>query len=241
MDWKKEAVADLGCHEQRKAALLSLGEEIRELRARAYGTGSARPRASAVRAGGRPAEERLIAMIDELDRKEENYRLTRRRVEAVERGLACVSPQQRQILEQFYVRRTAAHAQDLAQLLHVVVQVGVSSHEASLETETDDKQYIRTGKVTTKTGAQRTFSISGDRYHGDAFQDWALSLPVLFGHGAKVTAEYVYFSILTGKGEKGKVAVVVQEDQTGDAGENAGFSVDLMGQGSPEEYTYSAD
>ena len=122
-----------------------------------------------------------------------------------------------------------------------VVQVGVSSHEASLETETDDKQYIRTGKVTTKTGAQRTFSISGDRYHGDAFQDWALSLPVLFGHGAKVTAEYVYFSILTGKGEKGKVAVVVQEDQTGDAGENAGFSVDLMGQGSPEEYTYSSD
>ena len=109
MDWKKEAAADLGCHEQRKAALLSLGEEIRELRARA----------SAVRAGGRPAEERLIAMIDELDRKEENYRLTRRRVEAVERGLACVSPQQRQILEQFYVRRTAAHAQDLAQLLHV--------------------------------------------------------------------------------------------------------------------------
>ncbi len=117
MDWKKEAAADLGCHEQRKAALLSLGEELRELRAR--GTGSARPRASAGRAGGRPAEERLIAMIDELDRKEENYRLTRRRVEAVERGLACVSPQQRQILEQFYVRRTAAHAQDLAQLLHV--------------------------------------------------------------------------------------------------------------------------
>ena len=29
MDWKKEAAADLGCHEQRKAALLSLGEEIR--------------------------------------------------------------------------------------------------------------------------------------------------------------------------------------------------------------------
>ena len=120
MDWKKEAAADLGCHEQRKAALLSLGEEIRELRARAYGTGSARRRGSAwEELPGRPAEERLTAMIDELDRKEENYRLTRRRVEAVERGLACVSPQQRQILEQFYVRRTAAHAQDLAQLLHV--------------------------------------------------------------------------------------------------------------------------
>lgn len=122
----------------------------------------------------------------------------------------------------------------------VVVQVGVTGHEASLETETDEKQYIRTGKVTTKTGTQRTFSIAGDRYHGDAFQDWAMSLPIMFGHGSKVVAEYVYFSVLTGKGEKGKVSVVVQEDQTGDAGENAGFSVDLMGQGDPEEYTYAA-
>ena len=122
----------------------------------------------------------------------------------------------------------------------IVVQVGVSGHEASLEPETDEKQYIRTGKVTTKTGVQRTFSISGDRYHGDAFQDWVMSLPIMFGHGSKVVAEYVYFSMLTGKGEKGKVAVVVQEDQTGDAGENAGFSVDLLGQGIPDEYTYAA-
>lgn len=122
----------------------------------------------------------------------------------------------------------------------VVVQTGVTSHEASLETETDDKQYIRTGKVTTKTGTQRTFSISGDRYHGDAFQDWAMGLKIMYGHGAEVVADYVYFSMLTGKGEKGKVSVVVQEDQTGDAGENAGFSVDLLGQGTPEEYTYAA-
>lgn len=123
---------------------------------------------------------------------------------------------------------------------YIVVQVGVTSHEASLETETDDKQYIRTGKVTTKTGTQRTFSVSGDRYHGDAFQDWAMGLDIMFGHGAKVVTDYVYFSMLTGKGEQGKVSVVVQEDQTGDAGENAGFSVDLLGQGTPKAYTYAA-
>lgn len=121
-----------------------------------------------------------------------------------------------------------------------VVQMGVTSHEASLETETDDKQYIRTGKVSTKTGTQRTFSVSGDRYHGDAFQDWVLSNKVKFGHGAEVVAEYVYFSILTGKGEQGKVAVVVETDQGGEAGNNAEFSVELMGQGTPTEYTYSA-
>lgn len=121
-----------------------------------------------------------------------------------------------------------------------VVQMGVTSHEATLETETDDKQYIRTGKVTTKTGTQRTFTVSGDRYHGDAFQDWAMGLEIMFGHGAAVVVDYVYFSMLTGKGEQGKVSVVVQEDQTGDAGENAGFSVELLGQATPTAYTYAA-
>lgn len=123
---------------------------------------------------------------------------------------------------------------------YVVVQTGVTSHAASLQAETDDKQYIRTGKVTTKTGTQRTFSVAGDRYHGDPFQDWVTSLKVLFGHGSEVVVDYVYFSMLTGKGEKGKVSVVVQEDQTGDAGDNAGFSVDMNGQGTPAEYTYAA-
>lgn len=123
---------------------------------------------------------------------------------------------------------------------YVVVQTGITGHEASLEAETDDKQYIRTGKVTTKTGTQRTFAVSGDRYHGDPFQDWVTSLPVLFGHGSDVVVDYVYFSMLTGKGEQGRVSVVVQDDQTGDAGENAGFSVNMNGQGTPKEYTYAA-
>ena len=124
---------------------------------------------------------------------------------------------------------------------YTVVQKGVTSHEASLDAETDDKQYIRTGKVTTKTGTARTFSVSGDRYVGDPFQDFCNDLKIKFGTGNAVVVPYVYFCILTGKGEKGKVSVIVNEDQTGDAGENAGFSVDLTAQGTPEEYTYNAN
>lgn len=124
---------------------------------------------------------------------------------------------------------------------YAVVQVGVTSHEATLDPETSDSQYIRTGKVTLKTGVQRQFAVSGDRYEGDAFQDWCMSHAVKFGHGQDVVTDYVYFSLLTGKGEKGTVSVIVNEDQTGDAGDNAGFSVDLTCTAIPDEYTYSAD
>ena len=40
MNWQKEAINDLRCHEKRKAALESLADELRELSARTYGTSS---------------------------------------------------------------------------------------------------------------------------------------------------------------------------------------------------------
>jgi hypothetical protein len=120
-----------------------------------------------------------------------------------------------------------------------VVQAGVTHHEGSIDSETDDKQYIRTGKQTTRTGAQRTFSIEGDRMVGDVFQDWVLSNAIKFGVGSSVVRPYIYFNILTGIGEKGNLMFDVQDDQSGDAGENAGFSVDAHSTATPEEYTYT--
>ena len=120
-----------------------------------------------------------------------------------------------------------------------VVQAGVTHHEGSIDSETDDKQYIRTGKQTTRTGAQRTFSIEGDRMVGDVFQDWALSNVIKFGVGSTVVRPYLYFNILTGKGEKGNLMFDVQDDQSGDAGENAGFSIDAHSTATPADYTYT--
>lgn len=123
---------------------------------------------------------------------------------------------------------------------YIVVQGGVTSHEATLNAESAESQYIRTGKVTTKTTTQRQFSVSGDRMEGDPFQNFVLSNKIKYGHGQSVVVDYVYFSMLTGKGEQGKVSIVVNEDQTGEAGENASFAVDLMGVGTPTDYTYVA-
>lgn len=124
---------------------------------------------------------------------------------------------------------------------YIVVQGGVTSHEATLNAESSESQYIRTGKVTTKTTTQRQFAVSGDRMEGDPFQKFALSNKIKYGHGQTVVVNYVYFCMLTGIGEKGQVSIVVNEDQTGEAGENASFSADLMGIGTPEDYTYTAE
>lgn len=119
MNWQKEAITDLRCHEKRKAALESLADEIRELRGRTYGSSSPATDAVPVQGGSSTAEGRWIAAIDEMERKKEAYRLTKRRVEAVERGLAALDGQQREILEAFFINRVQGGADYLAEKLHL--------------------------------------------------------------------------------------------------------------------------
>lgn len=124
---------------------------------------------------------------------------------------------------------------------YAVVQIGVSGLDSQLNPVTQDKQYIRAGQSTTKTGNQRSFAVSGDRYVGDDFQDFALAHNVKYGTGNAVIRDYVYFCILNGKGEKGKCSIIVNSDGSGDAGENSEIDIELKKAGdAPTEYTYAA-
>lgn len=120
-----------------------------------------------------------------------------------------------------------------------VIQGAVGGVDAQLSAETSDKTYIREGKSTSKTATQRTFSVSGDRKHGVPFQDFCFSHAIKFGTGAKVVRPYVYFSMLTGEGERGEASIIVNSDGGGDAGNTAEFDVDIQATRTPEEYTYT--
>lgn len=72
-----------------------------------------------VQGGTSTAEKRLIAAIDELDRKKEAYRATKRKVDAVERGLATLTAQQVDILDRFFIHRTRGHVDSLAADYHI--------------------------------------------------------------------------------------------------------------------------
>ena len=121
---------------------------------------------------------------------------------------------------------------------YVVVQSGISAVDAQLSPETDEKTYIRAGKVTNKTATQRTFNLSGDRMFGDEFQDFVLSHAIKFGTGQKVIKPYVFFSLLTGAGEKGTASIIVNSDGSGDAGASAEIDIDIMATAAPEAYTW---
>lgn len=124
---------------------------------------------------------------------------------------------------------------------YAVVQMGISGVDPSLNSETKDKQYLRSGKSSTKTATQRQFKISGDMYIGDEAQDFMMSHKIKYGTGQTVIVNYVFFNMLTGRGEKGQATVAVNSDGSGNSGDSAGIDIQLSKVGAaPEEYTYSA-
>ncbi len=122
----------------------------------------------------------------------------------------------------------------------IVCQDHVRSHTGTLNAQTEDSTYIRTGTSTLKASAQRTISVQGDRFPGDPFQDFVLSHDILYGTGQDCIVPYVYFSLRTGKGEKGQASLVVTADAEGEAGKKATFTVSMPAVSTPDEYTYAA-
>lgn len=121
-----------------------------------------------------------------------------------------------------------------------VAQLGVVGLDSNLNPITQDKTYIRAGQSTMKTGNQRSFAITGDRYAGDEFQDFALSHGIKYGTGNTVIRKYVYFNIVTGKGESGECAIIVNSDGNGEAGNSAEIDIELKKSGAaPAEYAYT--
>ena len=122
-----------------------------------------------------------------------------------------------------------------------VVQMGVAGLDSNLNPITQDKTYIRAGQSTAKTGNQRSFSVTGDRYIGDDFQDFALSHAIKYGTGQSVVRKYVYFNIITGVGEQGEAVIIVNSDGSGEAGNSSEIDIELKKAGAqPEEYSWTA-
>ena len=122
-----------------------------------------------------------------------------------------------------------------------VVEMGIAGLDAQMNPVTQDKQYIRSGQTTMKTGTQRTFAVTGDRYVGDPAQDYCLSHEQKYGTGNAVVTNYLYFNILNGKGERGQCSIIVNSDGSGNAGESSAVEIEFKKIGAtPSEYIYTA-
>ena len=122
---------------------------------------------------------------------------------------------------------------------YLVAQEGITEHSGALSAVTNDVTYIRSGPQNVKTGTTRTINLTGDRYAGDAFQDALLAHKIKYGTGKTVIKPYVYFCMLTGKGEQGRAAIIVTSDVGGAAGSKATFACDVKAIGTPDEFDYN--
>lgn len=120
-----------------------------------------------------------------------------------------------------------------------LAQPYITEHSGAINSSTQETEYIRTGPNTTRTGASRVITVNGDNKHSDEFQDGIKAHEILYGTGGTVIKEYVYFSLLTGKGERGRISIDVTADHEGVAGENDSFSATLTSDATPQEYTYT--
>ena len=124
---------------------------------------------------------------------------------------------------------------------YAVVQTGIEGLDAQLNPIMTEKNYIRAGQSSIKTGNQRTFKPAGDRYIGDAAQDYMLAFARAQGKGNACVTNYVYFNMLTGVGETGQVSIVVNSEGGGNAGESSAFDIELKKVGAaPATYSYVA-
>lgn len=121
---------------------------------------------------------------------------------------------------------------------YAIATVHTENLGAAVSANTTDKNYLYEGATTLRSSPRRNFTVAGQRFSGDDFQDFALSHDVVFGVGNTVVRNYVYFNCNSKKGEKGTLMINVTNDGGAASGNTADFSVSMASVGAPAEYTW---
>lgn len=113
MNWKSEAIQKLTEYESRKAALLSIPEEIERLKSSARSIRAATADATPVPGGGSKREEVLLSNIVYREELERKLTQNKKWVSVVERSLTVLTPSEYRVLEVMYIRNIRRGAVDL--------------------------------------------------------------------------------------------------------------------------------
>ncbi len=119
--------------------------------------------------------------------------------------------------------------------MYTVMLTDSSDFSAKLVSDIRKKKYAVGGVHHIRKSVSRKFSAVIGRCGGEA-ADFLLKADILAGTGSAVTADYVYFSAKSGRGERGKVTVDVISDLGGGVGDIGEIYADFYGCGSISEY-----
>lgn len=118
MNWKSEATRDLKTYPQRKESVENIKEKIRILDEQfksLRGISAGEP----VMGGASKQEDKWLDNISERERLSFSLKIAEALVELTEKGLDVLDDRERQILEDFYMKRVENHVEKLCERFHL--------------------------------------------------------------------------------------------------------------------------
>lgn len=119
MNWKASAETDLRTYNIRRQSLDNIQERITALKATQDGLRAAAADSEPVKGGTSKYEDKLINCIVEIERLKINYAAANRIVKLIEKGLAGLSSEEREVIDCFYINREYRHIDSLREKLHL--------------------------------------------------------------------------------------------------------------------------
>lgn len=120
MDWKPAAIQRLKDYEARKKSLSIIAEQLENLESQFTAIRAAQTDSEPVTGGDMSRrEDMLLSNIVLRDELTANQKIAGREIEITEKGLAALTPEEKRILELFYVARPYDHVGRLCDELNV--------------------------------------------------------------------------------------------------------------------------
>ena len=132
MNWKQESKEELREYEAKRNALESIPADIAQLRAEMAKLGGGSNSSVPVQGGGSRWEDRQINLIAKCDKLKTSLAYTRYWVKKVERGLSALSPEERMILDRFYINPAKGNVDRLCGDLHLEKSAVYDRKDAAL-------------------------------------------------------------------------------------------------------------
>ena len=117
MNWKKEAVSLLTDYSAKQEAMSSLKERYRMLDAEMKSLRAGQSDKIPLKGDLSRAQDRLINSIAEKEQLKQNYAFVRQQLNWIDRGLSVLEPNERMVLEGFYISAGPRAKDDLMDAL----------------------------------------------------------------------------------------------------------------------------
>lgn len=119
MNWKREAIDKLKNYEAHREALENIPKEIKRLESAYAGIRSATTDGTPVSGGGNTREDSTLSNIVHRDELKRRLREARLWVAQVDKALAALEDDERQVLDKFFIHRIKGAVEDLCERLGV--------------------------------------------------------------------------------------------------------------------------